>query len=146
MKARLLARYAWASPATVVGLLLSAVALAAGARGRRRDGVLEMCGGRIGNFVRALPRRCRFRAITFGHVVLAVDAEAIDATRTHERVHVRQYERWGPLFFPAYAAWSACAWLRGGDPYRDNPFEREAFASDDERRCARPDDRDHLRR
>jgi hypothetical protein len=52
----------------------------------------------------------------------------LDHCRTHELVHVRQYERWGPLFVPAYLASSAIIWLRGGDPYRDNPFEREAYA------------------
>jgi hypothetical protein len=42
-------------------------------------------------------------------------------------VHVRQYERWGPLFVPAYVLCSAVIWSRGGDAYRDNPFEREAY-------------------
>jgi hypothetical protein len=65
-------------------------------------------------------------AITFGHVVLGRDAETLDRTRGHERVHVRQYERWGPLFFLAYLGASVWVWTRGGDAYRDNPFEREA--------------------
>jgi tetratricopeptide (TPR) repeat protein len=51
--------------------------------------------------------------------------------REHERVHVRQYERWGPLFIPLYLAAAAIAWWKGLDPYRDNPFEREAFERDD---------------
>jgi hypothetical protein len=42
-------------------------------------------------------------------------------------VHVRQYERWGVLFFPLYAASSLWQLARGRDPYRDNRFEREAF-------------------
>ncbi|HMO84113.1 MAG TPA: hypothetical protein PKC18_04240 [Lacipirellulaceae bacterium] len=54
---------------------------------------------------------------------------ALEACRAHELVHVRQYERWGPLFVPAYLACSAVIWLRGGDAYLDNPFEREAFAA-----------------
>jgi hypothetical protein len=41
-------------------------------------------------------------------------------------VHVRQYERWGPLFVPAYLVSSLVLWLRGRDPYWDNPFEVEA--------------------
>ena len=41
-------------------------------------------------------------AITFGHVVLGIDADALSRTRAHERVHVRPYERWGPTFIPAY--------------------------------------------
>jgi hypothetical protein len=65
-------------------------------------------------------------AITFGHVVLAVDAVALERTRAHERIHVNQYERWGALFIPAYLAASLWAAVRGGDPYFDNPFERQA--------------------
>ena len=42
-------------------------------------------------------------------------------------MHVRQYERWGPLMGPAYLLASLVAWLRGRRPYRDNPFERQAF-------------------
>jgi hypothetical protein len=66
-------------------------------------------------------------AITFGHVVLGRDAEALDQTRAHERVHVRQYERWGPAFIPAYLFASTWAALRGGHAYFDNVFEREAY-------------------
>ena len=49
------------------------------------------------------------------------------AGTTHEMVHVRQYERWGPFFIPAYLACSLGLWLAGKDAYRDNPFEREAY-------------------
>jgi hypothetical protein len=42
-------------------------------------------------------------------------------------VHVRQYERWGPLFVPAYLLSSLVELLRGRRPYRDNWFEREAY-------------------
>jgi hypothetical protein len=55
-------------------------------------------------------------------VVLAVDA-LDESTLDHELVHVRQYERWGFLFFPLYLAGSLRALLRGGHAYRDNPFE-----------------------
>jgi hypothetical protein len=49
------------------------------------------------------------------------------AVRAHEQVHVRQYERWGPLFVPAYLLSSLVELLRGRRPYRDNWFEREAY-------------------
>jgi hypothetical protein len=65
--------------------------------------------------------------MTLGHVVWGVDPAALDRTRAHERIHVAQYERWGPLFLPAYALSSLMAWSRGQDPYRDNRFERQAF-------------------
>jgi hypothetical protein len=67
-------------------------------------------------------------AITLGHVVLGRDRETLARTRIHERIHVRQYERWGPLFLPVYLLASLFVLLRGGHPYWDNPFEKEAYA------------------
>jgi hypothetical protein len=46
-------------------------------------------------------------------------------------VHVRQYERWGPFFIPAYLLCSVWLMLRGYNAYLDNPFEVEAYAIDD---------------
>lgn len=45
-------------------------------------------------------------------------------------VHVRQYERWGPLMGPAYLLASLYMHLTGRRAYRDNPFEREAYDLD----------------
>jgi hypothetical protein len=123
-------RYAWAAPATLVGLACAAAALAAGASARRVEGTLEVAGGRVRAFVMRLPEGCRFGAITLGHVIIGLDALALERSRMHERVHVRQYERWGLLFFPLYAASSLWQLARGRDPYRDNRFEREAFEHD----------------
>ena len=82
-------------------------------------------------------------AMTLGHVVVAIDAETLAQTRVHERIHVAQTERWG-LFFPvAYLAAAAVIALRGGDPYRDNPFEQEARAA--ESTVATPPPRDGTR-
>lgn len=125
-----IARYLWALPASAVGLLLALAALAAGARMRRVEGTLEVGGGRVARFVMRLPEGLRFGAITFGHVIIGLDAEALRFSRAHERVHVRQYERWGVLFFPLYLGSSLLQWLRGRDPYRDNCFEAEAFAAE----------------
>jgi hypothetical protein len=58
-----------------------------------------------------------------GHVVLARSEQSLYASRTHEHAHVRQYERWGVLFFPAYVVAGLGAWLKGENPYRDNAFE-----------------------
>ncbi len=119
-------RYLWAAPTTVLGLALAATAWR---RGRIAvvDGVVEAHGPFIRWALRRLiPLPGGAAAVTLGHVVLGVDAEALDATRLHERVHVAQYERWGPFFLPAYALASAWAVVRGGDFYRDNPFEIEA--------------------
>ena len=122
--------YAWTLPTTTVGLLFLPLALLS-RKGEARvvDGVLELHGGPVAFFL----RRCTLlrggaSAMTLGHVVLGRDARLLDLTRAHERVHVRQCERWGPLFIPAYLLASALVLLRGGRPYEDNPFEREAYA------------------
>ncbi len=130
---RLLA-YAWAAPTTVVGLTFLLPTLLTGGRARWHSGVLELHGGAAAWTLRhgvGLVLRGGAAAMTLGHVVLGVDPDALAATRTHERVHVRQCERWGPLFLPAYAVASAVAWARGADPYRDNRFEREAYGVGD---------------
>ena len=125
---RLLA-YFWAMPTTTIGIVLGAPALISGGRMQWIDGVLEIHGG----FVRYFLTHCTLldggaSAMTLGHAVLGLNAAALDASRRHERVHVRQCERWGPLFLPAYGIASCIIKLRGGDPYMDNPFEREAYA------------------
>jgi hypothetical protein len=122
-------RYAWALPCSAVGFVFLLAAWSTGAAVAVRDGTLEVAGGRIRDVVARLPRFMQFHAITLGHVVLACDEAALDACREHERVHVRQYERWGPAFFPLYLGSSLVQLLLGRDPYRDNRFEREAFAS-----------------
>lgn len=130
-------RYVWAAPATALGAVLAALACAFGARASSEGGVLEVAGGALGRRVSRLPQALRFDAITFGHVVLARDGAALARCRAHERVHVRQYERWGVLFFVLYAASSLQQWLCGRDPYRHNRFEREARRADAQRRAVR---------
>jgi len=64
--------------------------------------------------------------VALGHAILARDQAALDRHREHELVHVRQAERWGPLFLPAYLLASGWQLVCGRHPYRDNPFEAEA--------------------
>lgn len=121
--------YLWAAPNTLLGLL-GLVLASIGGRVKTRvvDGVLEVYGGSVAVVLSdytLLPGGAS--AITFGHVVFARSQRLLDQTRRHERVHVRQCERWGPLFVPAYLLASAAAWARGGRAYEDNPFEREAY-------------------
>jgi hypothetical protein len=120
-----LTRLLWASPNTLIGFLLLALWVLLGARVRWVDGALEAAPTRQlrpGGLRMRLP----FAAVTLGHVVVAVDTQEMDRHRAHERVHVRQYERWGPAFLPAYVASSARQWLEGRHPYWDNRFEVEA--------------------
>ena len=120
-------RYLWAAPASALGVILGAVGIAAGGRMSRHTGVLEVEGRLLAwGLTRLTWLEDGATAITFGHVVLARDQASLDWTRGHERVHVRQYERWGPLFIPVYVAASAWVMAHGRDPYWDNPFEREA--------------------
>lgn len=120
-------RYLWPLVWSTVGLVCALPAMVLGARCHWHQGVLEVCGGRLQSWCGALPPALRFEAITLGHVVLGLGAADLSAVRAHERVHVAQYERWGPLFVPAYLAESAWQWLRGRHPYHHNRFERAAY-------------------
>jgi hypothetical protein len=123
--------YLWAGPASCLGLLLAALGVAAGGRIARHTGALEAEGRLLAwGLLHLTLLEGGVSAITFGHVVLGRSRVALDATRAHERVHVRQYERWGPLFIPLYLAASLWAAARGGHAYYDNPFEREAMAEE----------------
>ena len=137
-------RYLWATPATLLGF---ALALLSGSRISLHTGVLEAEGRLLGwGLTHLTLLRGGVSAITFGHIVLGRSRAALDSTRAHERVHVRQYERWGPLFIPLYLTGSLWAAVCGRHPYFDNPFEREAMAVDDSRATARPDRRTDLPR
>ena len=129
-----LLRYIWAGPYTAVGVLLGVAAVLCGGQWRTHGGVLEIFGGRMGRLIARAPRSFGFSAMTLGHVILAVDRSALTQLRQHERVHVRQYERWGPLFVPAYLLSSLVQLLLGRNPYRENHFERQAFAAAPARR------------
>jgi hypothetical protein len=121
-------RYAWASPASLVGLSVAAPTICGGATIRLVDGVLEVAGGPLLGALQRMPPSARFVAITLGHVIVGIDHDVLQRSRDHEHVHVQQYERLGVLFFPLYLAAGAWAALRGRRAYLDNPFEREAFA------------------
>ncbi|MCA9186817.1 MAG: hypothetical protein KDA99_14420 [Planctomycetales bacterium] len=120
----------WAFPWTLCGASVGVLLLATGGRVRRIGRVLEFCGGWAPRLLTRVPIAGGASAITLGHTVLALDQASLDRTRQHERVHVAQYERWGPLFVPAYLLASALLWLRGRDPYWENPFEVEAYRID----------------
>jgi hypothetical protein len=120
-------RYLWAGPASCVGLLFAVIGTVGGGRISLHTGVIEAEGRLLAWGLTHLTLvDGGVAAITFGHVVLGRDAATLAWTRAHERVHVRQYERWGPLFIPLYIAASLWAAVRGRNAYLENRFEREA--------------------
>ena len=119
--------YLWALPVTLPAFGLALIARVTGARLVWHTGVLEVCDGALPWVLARVYPPMSIAAITLGHVVLAQREEDLERTRVHERVHVRQYERWGGLFPLVYLGSSLVVLLGGGDPYRDNRFEREAF-------------------
>ena len=123
---RRIVAYLWASPYTVAGITIG---LLLGGRFQVVDGVIEIFGPRIAGILMRMVIPAL--ALTFGHVVFGQTEAALNLTRAHERVHVRQYERWGIAFVPAYLICWLILSLRGRDGYRENPFEVEAYAVDD---------------
>ena len=116
--------YVWAGPTTLVGLLAGGLTLATRGSVQHRRGALEFHGGFAHWF---LSRQIvSASAMTLGHVILGRDPFCLERCRDHEQAHVRQVERWGPLFLPAYASASLWAFLRGSNFYFDNWFERDA--------------------
>ena len=118
--------YLWAAPTTLLGLLLVGLALLSRGRVARAGGTIEVHGGWSSHLLQRLMPHGGADAIALGHVVVGQTRASLDRQREHELVHVRQSERWGPLFIPAYLCASLWAWTHGGDPYLDNVFEREA--------------------
>jgi hypothetical protein len=120
----------WASPNTLLGLLIGGIGLIFGARVRRAGRAIEFHGGGVAWLLRCIPDGQFILALTLGHVVLGQTGASLDISRKHEAVHIAQYERWGPFMIPAYFLSSLAMWLIGKRAYRDNPFEREAYDID----------------
>lgn len=124
--------YLWALPVTLLGMLVAFVARSSGGTWQRVDGVVEAAGGWPARVLRrGFPFSGAVAALTLGHVVIGVSLAALVATRAHERAHVRQFERWGLLLLVLYPLAGLAAWVRGGHPYRDNRFEREARVAEE---------------
>jgi hypothetical protein len=106
--------YAWALPMTVVGL---AIGLSSGARPTVRDGVVLF--PRASGVAGLLLRLQRYDAMALGHAVIA-RVDPSPSLLAHELVHVRQAERLGAFFAPAYGL----LWVLYG--YGRHPLERAA--------------------
>jgi hypothetical protein len=122
-------RLLWAAPCSLLGLLMGSALLLAGGRMHWADGALECCLEQ-GALAAWLKRHQPFAAITLGHVIIALQMEDLQRLHAHERVHVKQFERWGVLMLLAYPAASVWAWWQGEDAYFANCFEREAYQAE----------------
>lgn len=118
--------YLWVGPVSLAALPAALLAAATGGRVRVRRGVIEAGGGILRPILSHAVPGFAIRAITLGHVVLGAGAAELAESRAHERVHVRQYERWGLLFLPLYLFASVLALARGRSAYAGNLFERQA--------------------
>jgi hypothetical protein len=124
----------WAAPNTALGIVAGLVILALGGRVGVVNGVAEFqCGG-VGRALATRSSPFCFGAITLGHVILGTNHEELALLREHEHVHVRQYEQWGMFFLPAYALSSLWEVIHGRRGYRDNFFERQAYAVADNKK------------
>jgi hypothetical protein len=125
-KMRTIFKYLWPLPMTAMGLAVAGLTRLTGGSSRVADGTVEAWGGFAAWLIeRGLARKVA--CATIGHVIIGINEEYVARMRLHERVHVRQYEKWGILFIPLYLASSLIAWSQGRHYYRDNVFEREAY-------------------
>ncbi len=118
--------YVWALPNTVLGLFLGLLAFQ---RPRLLGGILVFDGPVRGSLWAI--RLFRRSAMTLGHVVLS-NRPLEGPLLAHERHHVWQYERLGPLYLPIYLL----VWIFTG--YRRHPFELAATLTEAVARPAGP--------
>ncbi len=114
MRASELLGFFWTLPNTILGLLLGACTFQL-PRSHGGAIVFDRDPRGLTRVLRAMHRT----AMTVGFVIVAsepVEGRLLD----HERHHVRQYTRWGPLFIPVYLL------LAIGFGYRRHPMERSA--------------------
>ena len=127
----------WALPLTALALLVAAITGIFDRKQRishvkyaQAATVFVVHGQYLGALLRHHPLG-QMHAVALGCCILAQDKACADRTLTHELVHVGQALRWGLMFPLAYSLASLWAWARGGDLYRDNVFEKAAFAAED---------------
>ncbi|HEV7504095.1 MAG TPA: hypothetical protein VGS07_04220 [Thermoanaerobaculia bacterium] len=116
--------YLWAGPTTLLGLIVAGLTALSKGRCEVREGILAVSGGFARRFLSS--RLLRANAMALGHVVMARDRVVLERCWAHERQHVRQAEKWGVAFIPAYLLASAWAFLSGCHYYYDNWFEKDA--------------------
>jgi hypothetical protein len=118
----------WALPLTLFGVVPALAVWLVRGHAHCVQGALEVHGP-LGDWL-LRHRRLNFVAVTIGHIIIGRDAACCTRARAHELEHVRQGERWGPLFPFAYCLAGIAQLSRGKRFYWDNPFEREARQAD----------------
>lgn len=118
--------YTWPAPYTLLGLWLMLAPWSGDRRWIFYRGTIGIVGPAAARLLALAPIHGGAAALTLGHTIWAVSESAFYDSWEHEYVHVRQYERWGILFVPAYFVSGGWQWLHGRDAYWDNPFEIEA--------------------
>ncbi len=129
-------KYLWALPNTIIGMVIGVLSLLTGGSAIRTGAVFEFHDGFATWFLKNVTKS-GILAMTLGYTILGKDRIALDDARDHEMIHVAQYGRWGPFFLPAYLISSIAQQIKGRDAYRDNMFEREAYANSVIRRTPR---------
>lgn len=114
---RVIATINWLNLTTVSGF---AIARASGCEITRRGHCYEARGYRY--------RYPLAGAFTVGSVVIA-RSPLDEQVWEHELAHVRQYAWCGPMFLPLYGFAAAWSWVRTGDWWSRNIFERRAGLS-----------------
>ncbi len=128
----------WTFPNTLLGLMIGSLGLITGGRCQLKRGCLEFHGGLVAWGLSKLLGGSGAAAMTLGHTILGQSSKTLEMARDHEHVHVKQYERWGIFFIPAYLGSSIFLMLRGRDSYRENPFEIEAYSKAEIASSTRP--------
>lgn len=122
--------YLWSLPVTLAGLL---VALVGGAVYVGTGyGALLFISPTDSLLRRHFFDRFGMAAFTWGAVIIRRTGQDLssvivaDRLYRHEAAHTRQAMVFGPLMPIAYGVCSLWAWVRGGNPYRDNALEAMA--------------------
>lgn len=132
-----LLRLLWAGPLTLFGLLLALPVWLRGGRLRilRGQACALLADGPAADWLLQRHPMGAMNAMAIGHVVVAARDGLSSRILTHELEHVRQAERWGPLFPLLYLGSSSWQWLRGRNLYWHNHFEVAARAAEKSTHC-----------
>jgi len=115
--------YLWASPVTLVGLLLALLGSITGGSASLRGGIVEVCGGLPGWLMRGGRFWHGGAAMTLGHVILARDRDCLARSRAHEWYMYVSSNVGDRCCCPVYWSIAGWLWLRRRDPYLDHPLE-----------------------